>query len=84
MDNVSILILLRWECFSSFDNSKKVKKARFFKNKRIVRLELWELNLLEEYVQRISKRFGIAQVFFSMYFAMERKKSNYYDNIKYI
>ena len=36
------------------------KKSQILKDKRIAKLELGELNLSEEDVQRISQRFGIA------------------------
>ncbi|MCQ2593508.1 MAG: hypothetical protein MJ188_12080 [Treponema sp.] len=36
------------------------KKGQILKDKRIVKLELGELNLSEEDVARISQRFGIA------------------------
>ena len=36
------------------------KKGQILKDKRIAKLELWELNLSEEDVARISQRFGIA------------------------
>lgn len=36
------------------------KKSQILKDKRIAKLELGELNLSEDDVQRISQRFGIA------------------------
>lgn len=39
---------------------KGKKKSQILKDKRIAKLELRELNLSEEYITRISQRFGIA------------------------
>ena len=39
---------------------KERKKSQILKDNRIAKLELRELNLSEEDVQRISQRFGIA------------------------
>ena len=43
-----------------FLQQKGKKKSQILKNKRIAKLELGELNLSEEDVQKISQRFGIA------------------------